>query len=303
MARTITVVIPTAGRPDLLDRTLDSLCQCQKPEEYESTIVVENGGREGAEQIVETYAKPLNARYMYSEEANKSAALNLVLNSLTETLIVFFDDDVRISPNTLVAYRDAADGIESGVIFGGPVDVDYEAPPPEWLRAYLPVSARGWGLNGIEGEKKLRFLGSNWAAFSTDLKKAGGFNPQLGPGNRTTGTGQETEMQIRLESIGIEKVFIPDAKVWHYVPCDRCSEEFVLNRAYRDGLSHGARRAHDAFTVFGLEPWMYVEYLNRSVKLLIKMPLGRRIRFGGYRNLIFHRGLMHGYKNAQPGGG
>lgn len=299
MTRTITIVIPTAGRPDLLERTLQSLLQCRKPEEFHSTIVVENGGRAGAEKVVEAHAGSLNARYIYSEEANKSVALNLVLEGLAETLIVFFDDDIRLSPDTLVAYRDAATGFDSGVIFGGPVDVDYEVPPPQWLRSYLPVSARGWGVKGIEDEPKIRFLGSNWAAFSTDLKKVGGFNPQLGPGIRTTGTGQETEMQIRLEDIGIKKVFVPDAKIWHYVPRDRCSEEFVLNRAYRDGLSHGARRAHTAFTLLGLEPWMYVEYLYRSVKLLVKMALGRRIRFDGYRHLIFHRGLMHGYKSAK----
>lgn len=42
MASSLIVVIPTAGRPDLLRRTLDSLFRCRKPSIYRKTIVIED---------------------------------------------------------------------------------------------------------------------------------------------------------------------------------------------------------------------------------------------------------------------
>lgn len=302
MAESLTVVIATAGRSALLDRTLQSITSCCRPREYKATIVVENGLQAGAETVVRKYADTLNARYLFSPEANKSTALNVALEQLSDTLVVFFDDDVRLAPGTLMAYRDAASGREKGKMYGGPVDVDYEVTPQEWIKRYLPVSARGWGLNGIEKEPKVRFLGANWAAFSNDLVDAGGFNPCYGPGNPNKGTGQETEMQHRLQKMGVEKEFVPGALVWHYVPRERCSPEWILKRVYRDGLSHGSRLTPSPRTIIGLEPWMYTEWAYLATKLVVKSAMGKKMRFGGFRHYLFHKGLMDGYRRARLNG-
>ncbi|MBX3443025.1 MAG: glycosyltransferase family 2 protein [Planctomyces sp.] len=239
MASSLSVLIPTAGdRPDLLARSLRSLCECERPAGYHETVVVENGGRHGIEEAIRPFADTLHVRHLFDPWGNKSNALNRALASMRDGLIVLLDDDVRLSKDCLREYARAADGSESGFFFGGPTEVDFEAPPPHWLVGCLPASARGWRLGARESLGDRCFLGFNWAAFLSDLTEAGGFDPQRGPG--AAFPGQETEMQQRLRTRGVRARYVPGALVWHYVPRERCTPEWVLKRHYRRSLSNAA---------------------------------------------------------------
>ena len=126
MTHDFIVVIATTGRSKLLHRTLESLSECRKPDGFQRVIIVENGPKGDAEQIVRSFHSQLSTRYMYTPQANKSHALNVALAGLKDCLIFFTDDDVRIHPETLCAYAEAASGYNGGQFYGGPVGVDYE---------------------------------------------------------------------------------------------------------------------------------------------------------------------------------
>lgn len=224
----ITVVIPTAGRSGLIERTLRSLAECERPETYQRTLVVENGPTREAKQIVEAHRDALRLEYLHTTQANKSHALNLALEHVREGLLVLFDDDVRLDAGVLKAYARAASNWGKGHFFGGPLGVDYEEPPPEWLRRHLPPSAVGWELYSEESD---RFMGPNWAAFAEDLKHVGGFSTELGPG--TAAVGQEHQMQARLVAAGIRGRYVADARAWHWVPRERCTPEWAIERVGR----------------------------------------------------------------------
>ena len=227
------VVIPTHERPTLLRRTLNSLAECKHPEAYQGTVVVENGSKAGAERIVKAHEDTLNAKYLYTPRGNKSHALNRVLETIEDGLVVFFDDDVRIYSNTLLAYSESAAEHNRGVFFGGPVEVDYETPPPEWLRPALPLSAKGYTVGS--GGRDF-YLGFNWAAFAQDIKSLEGFDPRFGPGSYTGATGQEADMQERLIEAECSSVNVPEARVAHFVPQERCNLARVLDRKYKIGI-------------------------------------------------------------------
>src|SRR5690625_3192395 len=181
----ISVLIPTHGRPTLLGRTLESLSMCRIPEGYAETVVIENGTKAGAEDVVLAAAAkypPLKLRYMHVERANKSHALNMALETVEDGLVVFFDDDVRVDKDVLLAYSRAAESASAGAFFGGPVSVDYEAERPSWLKPLLPRSAQGYELQN-RGVMASEFLGFNWAARRQDLVAAGLFDPAFGPGS------------------------------------------------------------------------------------------------------------------------
>lgn len=236
---TTTVLIPTHGRPTLLDRSLRSLTACRLPARYRETVVVENGSRAGAEAVVAEVAREhpvLRLRYMHVKRANKSHALNEALATVGNGLVVFFDDDVRLDPGVLEAYAEAAERHPRNAFFGGPTDVDYELQPPEWLIPFFPPSARGvsYDSNGLE-----LYLGFNWAAYADELLALGGFNPDFGPGSPTGATGQEGEMHLRLMEAGFAQCDVPDALVWHYVPHERSTKGWLCRRTYRHGIMAG----------------------------------------------------------------
>lgn len=235
MAHTLSVLIATAGRPDLIGRTLESLAACQKPEGYAGTVVVENGPPMGAREIVQATDPALHVRYIHNEQANKSAALNRGLQEIKEGLVVFLDDDIRLDEKALLAYAQAAEAWEQGAYFGGMCRVDYEEEPPSHILDSLPTSARG--LDPRTSQAGF-YMGFNWAAFADDLLSVGGFSTKFGPGSATGGTGDETEMQLRLQRAGSRSVPVPEAAVWHYVPRERCSEKWVVQRGFKEGMAH-----------------------------------------------------------------
>ena len=201
------VLIPTAGRAPLLRRTLESIEACAKPLSYRETIVIENGPAGDAESIVRDFAATLRARWVHVRQPGKSNALNHMVEQMRDELVVFFDDDVRLSPDVLTAYADAAAGIAGGHFFGGPFGVDYEKAPPPWLQRVLPRSAKGWDRpNGLPAGKQ-PFLGFNWAAFAADVRAAGGFDPHRGPGAATGLTvGDESILQRAMIARGDREV-------------------------------------------------------------------------------------------------
>lgn len=252
MHRQLFAVLATSRRTALLENTLHSLAHCEKPEAYSGTIVIENGGQRTAESLVDSFGPTLHARYLFLPEGNKSRALNAAMEPLPEDSLVFFtDDDVEFHPRILAAYIEASRQMGPGNIFGGPTDPGYDAEPPDWLRPYLPRSARGWSIptTEITRLRKPKLLGFNWAAFIGDLRKIGGFDPNYGPGGGY-GSGQETYAQIKLLRKGVRCWYLPEARVRHYVPVERCTPEWALRRAHRMARGYGLFQRNPARRLF-----------------------------------------------------
>ena len=153
----------THNRCDLLDRTLQSLAKCHLPSNLMKVIVAENGTRSGADLVVKKYTDRLPLMYQFTEKPNKSNALNEILRKTGNAFIIFFDDDVRIHPETVVNYAREVSDRKSGFFLCGRVSVDYEEKPPMWILNYLPPSVKGWHFH----DEKCKMgvpdgLGTNW---------------------------------------------------------------------------------------------------------------------------------------------
>ncbi len=303
MASFLIVVIPTSGRPDLLRRTLDSLSHCKKPAIYRKTIVIENGPKTGAEEIVQAYDTSLTATYLYEPMGNKSQALNRMLEREQDGLVFFTDDDARFDVEVLCAYAEAAKGIERGQFYGGPMGVDYEQEPPSWHKTYLPPSAIG--LNFGSHRKLIPmelqpFLGINWAAFAKDLILLGGFNPDLGPGSPINSTGQEADMHRRLFDNGVKQVDVLEAIVWHYVPRERCSPRWILKRAYRQGVLKGYYYGTRTQPFMGFQLWMVRAWLKFFAKVIsASLSFNSQARFDALYHFALQSGKIQGVRKSR----
>jgi len=298
MSAELIVVIVTHNRPALFARTLKSLAGCHLPHNYARTIVVENGRRNGAEDIVRHADAPLKIGYLFEQSPSKSVSLNRAVEAVGNGLVVFFDDDVRLSPGVLSAYARAADGFHGGRYFVGPSEPDYEEPPPQWLKAYLPPSAVG--IHADEATvRQLTFPGYNWAAFADDLKDCGGFRTDLGAGDMPP--GEDSEMQKSLRGLGIEPCYVPGAMVWHYVPRERCSPAWTLHRVYRYAITLGMAEGR-SYTK-QRKRWGLARGLQRTLRkrmarseVWAALALSRRGRFAVRYHWAYVRGFIRGYR-------
>lgn len=107
-APTVSVVIPTLGRPDPLTRALESLlCSAVLPDEV---LVVDGDADRGARPVVEAYrtaAFPI--RYLPSPRG-LTRQRNVGLDTARGQVVLFLDDDARVRPETIgrlsAAYED-----------------------------------------------------------------------------------------------------------------------------------------------------------------------------------------------------
>lgn len=236
------IVVPTSRRQDLLARTLKSLAEARTPDAVTEVIVAENGGAHGAADIVERLAPGfgrVRLRHLLLEDGNKCRALNAALAGTRAELVCFFDDDVVVAAGALEAYVDAATRYGPRHQFSGPLVADWEREPAEWLKDYLPPSAKGW-YHGEEEHyfDQPYFIGSNWAAFRADIQRAGGFDERIGPGSPSGAIGDEMELQQRLLDAGSRGVYLPAASIRHHVPADRCDFQWVVKRRRIEGRTY-----------------------------------------------------------------
>jgi GT2 family glycosyltransferase len=243
-ALVVDILLATHRRVDLLREMLSSLAVADDLEGVRQILLIENGIRGGSDDVAREFHGVIPIRYEFVEQANKSAALNHGLRMSDADLLIFFDDDVRVSPGTIPTYVEAAPRYGRGHFFGGRVTPRYEGePPPPWLVSALPYTATGFDLGSRELPHH-EFLGPNWAAFRQDLTEIGGFSTRLGPGSGLV--GQETEAQSRLTARGSQGVFLPGAHVEHFVPAHHLTVGWVRRRRYRHMLGR-ALRARDSY--------------------------------------------------------
>lgn len=235
----LSIIIATAGRDNLLDRTLQSIKEGGLPEEVSKIVIAENGPKGRAENTAKSFSGSLPIKYQHTIRPNKSYALNSAIAGAKDHFLIFFDDDIRGGSSCINAYVKAVKQEKKRHFYGGKCNIDNDISPPKWLRNYLPLSAKGWSQGETTTEFKTpEALGFNWGAWANDILEVGGFNEELGPGTPME-MGEETEVQVELLKKGITGLFLPQAEVWHNVPFEKCNPEWTIRRAYRAGRTKG----------------------------------------------------------------
>ena len=294
------VVICTHGRCELIGRTLDSLSKARRPEGFECVWVIENGSDSGTRNVCKRVAAHLPLEYIHLKEQGKSRALQYALDRIGNGLVVFTDDDVRVNEGIFQAYAQAAFEHGPDAFFGGPLQIDYQRPPPDWLLSSLPPSVTGWQLNDPDKTiKKACFLGANYGAFVERINKAGGFKTHLGIGSQGNPIGEEFEIQDRLLAEGCRGVYVPDAVVWHYVPRERCTSRWTLRRHERIWFTSAlmGQQKYTGRRLWNVPLWMWQRLVTLRLKAMAAncIPNAQK-RFDVQKVYYQWRGTVRGEK-------
>lgn len=102
-------------------------------------------------------------------------------------------------------------------------------------------------------------------------------------------------MQRCLRRAGAQGIFLPDARIWHYVPTDRCTAEWALDRRFRVRYASVLVRADRPR--FGAVPlWLWRQYGWHLLQSLVCRPLPPARRIARQMLLAEDRGTIHGYR-------
>lgn len=197
----ISVVVPSFGRPALLQRCLLALCaQDLEPGDYE-IIVADDGPDPATAQTAKAMAGQPgcpSVRYLpVSATQGPAGARNLGWRSASAPLVAFTDDDTIPHPGWLRAGLEAlGTGADAAV---GRTIVPTPEPPTDYER-------------GVAGLERAEFITANCFVSRRALERVGGFDERYERAWR-----EDSDLQFALLEHGLRIVAAPAATVVHPV--------------------------------------------------------------------------------------
>lgn len=235
---TVTVVVPSRGRPHLVPGILDALRYLTYPA-FEVVLVGEGGSLDAYDVPSELAAA---VHYFPCDVANISVARNIGIRAARGEVVAFIDDDSIPEPDWLdrlvVPFQDPKVAAAGGIVrdrdgvrlqFGG----GWCDPTGE----ETPFDTPGSGPKTASLSKgyTLALMGTNCAFRRAALLEIGGFDESYHY------FLDETDALIRLGKAGWLTAWAPEAEVHHY--CDR-NPTRGRNREPRDPYQLGASKAY-----------------------------------------------------------
>ena len=235
-----TVAIATWNRAKLLDRTLTQMHRLRIPPGVEwELLVVNNNCTDQTDTVISNHKRDLPIRRLFEPTPGLASARNHVAGNARGKWTLWTDDDVLVDPEWLAAYHEAAQRWPDAGYFGGLIEPWFERPPPGWILAnrqllegvlvirdlgpeehYLSESEEPWGAN---------------MAVRSELFTENRFDPKLGVMQNGGYLGEEVEFIKSLRSKGMAGVWVPRARVKHFITKQRLKRGFVWKRFYQHG--------------------------------------------------------------------
>ena len=104
--RTITVILPTYNRWEILQKCLEALAGQSYPNNLWDLVVVDDGSSDGTVEKAPAFLKKLHlsARFLRQEHKGRSAARNLALRYARGTDILILADDIIATPDLIAEH-------------------------------------------------------------------------------------------------------------------------------------------------------------------------------------------------------
>jgi GT2 family glycosyltransferase len=226
----ISVVITTYQRPRQLAGVLRALARQSYPIDAFEVIVVNDGGTDSLESVLQPFGRDLQLRLLRQPNAGPGPGRNAGVAEARGALIAFTDDDCEPAADWLRTLKSAAEAAP-GCLLGGRTIAGF--PQVICLVASQMIQDVVYDFyNGQPASAK--FFASNNMAGPADLfRSLGGFDG----GFRIA--AEDRDFCERWRLAGRRMVYIPDAVVSH---CHRLTLAGFLRQHFRYG--RGAARFH-----------------------------------------------------------
>lgn len=305
---TLSVVVPTHGRRDLVERTLRSLAAQTDAPPFD-VIVVDDGADPGLTEHVRGLGLGVDVTVVHhGRSRGRAATRNSGLARATGDVVVFLDGDMEVVPGFLAAHA-AAHGRPDAVVLGE-IRTSPEIPRTGFVEY---VDSRGVRKVAPGEEIPPRyFLTGNCSVAHPLLERAGGFDEEFDEYG-----GEDTEMGYRLAAHGGRFVHAPGAVSNHL---DLASPTATAKRLRRYGetmlplLVRKAPRARAELKLDLVEPlraedgpggWirkLAVAVACRGVfwrpAAALAEALPRRLRLDGLYDFVRAAAYLDGYRRA-----
>lgn len=200
------VIVPLYNRPAEIKEMLTSLLD-QTYQNFE-VIIVEDGSKNKAEDIVNKFKDKLNIQYYFKKNEGQGFARNYGFERAKGDFFIVFDSDIIVPKDYFIKVME---GIRENNLdaFGGPDAAHESFTPIQKAISYSMTSPFTTG--GIRGNKnhvgQFHPRSFNLGISREVWEKTGGF--------KLSRRSEDIEFSIRMINSGIKVGLIPDAFVYH----------------------------------------------------------------------------------------
>ena len=151
--RTVSIVIPTYNRAEIIGQTIESCLNQTYPKDKFEIIIADNNSTDNTREVIEDWQKKSDIPIVYFFESRQGAhfARNSAAKITKSEILYFTDDDMIADKNMLVNLIKVFDLDYNIAVVGGKVLPKWEFEPPDWLLKYF----KNGTLSLIEKPEKL----------------------------------------------------------------------------------------------------------------------------------------------------
>jgi len=299
----LSVIIPTRNRSKMLFGTMESIAKQTLHSKLFEVIVVDNGSTDSTRDVVDSFIEKLqNLYYYYEKTPGLHVGRHRGLKEAKADILVYADDDIIAFPTWLEGVAEAFEDPDVGLV-GGKILPHYDIDPPKWMTALWKPEAQFEGKSlswyslldlgdEIKQVSPLYVWGCNFSIRKTILDKIGGFHPDGMPQQLLHYRGDgETAVSRAAEKLGCKALYHPKASVYHHIPSDRMSHEYLYQRAYKQGISDSYTHIRHQGGISGFTPPLtFAGRIIRTSWLLLK----RRLNLIDSNSFTIHKGHLDG---------
>lgn len=232
----LSICICTYKRPVLLRRLLQAVWD-QATEHSVEVIVVDNDPAQSASAVLAEMGQLFAGSLTTVNLANPNISLarNAAIAAAKGDWIVMIDDD-EVPVSTWLQQLLAVQLTHNADVVFAPVLPDYAETTPDWIRRggyfdrrRLPTGTRIDHRDARSGNVLIRHV----LLQRLTASQQGGVGP-FDPAFGTTG-GEDTMLFRRLDAMGAVMVWCDEAPASEYIPSDRATAKWLLQRSYRTG--------------------------------------------------------------------
>lgn len=235
----VTAIICTRNRAHLLETAIHSLLHQTCPRTAFDILVVDNGSSDQTANVCKRRAGE-SVHYVFEPVPGLSKARNTGWRLSQSPYIAYLDDDAladEIWIDSLISAYESKSPAPAAV--GGPVRLKWETPEPRWMNhaLRLPLGFLDLGSHQRPLTTSEFLVGTNCSYRRDVLEQFGGFDEQLGRKNNCLLSGEETQIQRKIEQIGGYLLYSPAASIQHLVPASRTQPQWFYHRFFWGGVS------------------------------------------------------------------
>ncbi len=229
----LTVIIPTYNRKDILKKCLNALFDQTYPRSGYEIIVVDDGSTDGTEEIIKFLINhsPCILQYFKQENKGPAAARNLAIKNANARVVLFIGDDIIAAPDLIAEHMKShlRNPKESVAVLGYVTwSPDLRITPfMRWLEKGVQFSYHN--LNSEEAPDYRYFYTCNISLKRYFLLKNGFFDE-----NFKYAAYEDLELSYRLAQKGLQIFYNKDAVGYHLHPTNIetfCKRQQLIGRS------------------------------------------------------------------------